>query len=158
MKDIICYNMALGSEKGNLKVRYEPNSELNSLVEETYSSFESDQWQIVEIDTIDSFVSTNEISRIDLIKIDTEGFDFNVLLGANKTLTDQIVDFIVCEVGFLYQKSISNFDQINHYLYKKDYWLVGIYDDYYWGNKYILHGFANAMYIRKEMAFDQKYA
>lgn len=40
----------------------------------------------VELKTLDWYVKENNIKRIDYLKIDTEGFDYKVLLGAKKAL------------------------------------------------------------------------
>lgn len=40
----------------------------------------------VAITTLDRFVKENQIAKIDLIKIDVEGYEFNVLNGAKETL------------------------------------------------------------------------
>lgn len=157
-RNITCHNFALGADNGREEIPYEPDSGMNSLVKEVYASMDSTLKQVVEIGTIDGFLNDSGLERIDLIKIDTEGFDFKVLVGAEKALTGQAVDFIVCEVGFLYEKGKGDFERINRWLHEKGYWLSGIYDNYYWGNKFVLHGFANAMYIRKELAFDPGYA
>jgi FkbM family methyltransferase len=51
----------------------------------------------VQAKTIDSFVSQNEIKKVDLIKIDTEGTEHKVLKGAKKILMrDEPI--IICEV------------------------------------------------------------
>jgi len=51
----------------------------------------------VQAKTIDSFVSQNEISKVDLMKIDTEGTEHKVLEGAKKILIrDEPI--IICEV------------------------------------------------------------
>ncbi len=151
--NIFRHNIAFGEKKTSLNIPYIPNSGLNSLVEEVNKVFDKKTKQIVNINTIDNFIENNRIEHIDIMKIDTEGYDLNVLHGADKTLTEQKVDFIICEVGFLYEKSKGDFDKINLYMHEKGYWLSGFYDNYYWGNKYILHGFTNAMYIKKELAF-----
>lgn len=39
-----------------------------------------------EIRTLDEYVKKHKIKRIDFLKIDTEGFDYRVLLGGKKTL------------------------------------------------------------------------
>ena len=36
--------------------------------------------------TLDLFIQRENIARLDLIKIDTEGFEMNVLLGTEKTI------------------------------------------------------------------------
>jgi FkbM family methyltransferase len=51
----------------------------------------------VSTDTIDNYCETNNISHIDIIKIDTEGHDMEVLLGAKKMLSLSAVDFIQYE-------------------------------------------------------------
>jgi FkbM family methyltransferase len=42
----------------------------------------------VNVKTIDLFCEENGIDKIDYIKIDTEGFEFNVLKGANRMLSE----------------------------------------------------------------------
>jgi FkbM family methyltransferase len=51
----------------------------------------------VEIRTIDSFVSENPIERVTLLKIDTEGNEFNVLLGAADAIKNDMIDMIQIE-------------------------------------------------------------
>lgn len=43
--------------------------------------------QRIHVTTIDEFVSEKAISRLDLIKIDVEGFEYSVLRGASDTLS-----------------------------------------------------------------------
>lgn len=52
----------------------------NACVERTKNSI------VVEIFTLDYFVETFKIKKIDLLKIDVEGMDLDVLIGATKTI------------------------------------------------------------------------
>lgn len=151
-KLIVCENYALGDKEGTTKINLSTNSGLNSLVEDVNKRFDSNNKQKIKISTVDSYLAKEKIEHINLIKIDTEGFDLNVLKGASETLIEGRVDFIVCEIDFLYESSKGNFEEINRYLQSKGYLLSGIYDNYYWGTKFILHGFANAMFVNKKLA------
>lgn len=53
----------------------------------------------IEIETIDSFCKKNSIQRIDLLKIDVEGNEFNVLKGAKKMLKNKKIKGIQFEFG-----------------------------------------------------------
>lgn len=53
----------------------------------------SKSWDIT-VTTLDSFVEENDIRHIDLLKIDVEGGEMNVLLGARKSLDKKMIDFI----------------------------------------------------------------
>ncbi|CAN5721232.1 hypothetical protein BH10BAC3_BH10BAC3_33890 [soil metagenome] len=41
------------------------------------------------VTTLDSYCAEKEIERIDFLKIDCEGFDYKVLLGAKELLTQE---------------------------------------------------------------------
>ena len=49
-------------------------------------SFNANDKIIVEIDTLDNYVEKKEIHKIDLLKIDTQGYERNVLLGSINTI------------------------------------------------------------------------
>lgn len=42
----------------------------------------------VECTTLDDFASSNNVERVDLIKIDAEGADFDILMGGERTLRE----------------------------------------------------------------------
>jgi len=47
--------------------------------------------------TLDEFCETNKIDFIDLLKIDTEGHEWDVLLGARRMLSERRIQFIQFE-------------------------------------------------------------
>lgn len=83
-KNIHLNNMGLGSETAKLKiiVRDEYNRGMNQLVKGSVK--EGDDF--IQIMRFDDYVKKNGINKIDVIKIDVEGFDFEVLKGASDTL------------------------------------------------------------------------
>lgn len=54
----------------------------------------------VEVSTVDRFAEENQIARIDLLKIDTEGYDLEVLKGSERMLKENRIVFAIVEVGF----------------------------------------------------------
>jgi len=77
------YNVGLGIKQSKLKlaINTPDNFGGNRIKEDAVENF---NW--VNIITIDSFVETNNIGKVNLIKIDVEGFEYNVLKGAEKVL------------------------------------------------------------------------
>lgn len=53
----------------------------------------------VSTTTVDLFVSANNIEHIDVLKIDTEGHEYDVLLGARNSLLAGMVDCVFFEFG-----------------------------------------------------------
>lgn len=51
----------------------------------------------VEVIKLDDYIETNNILKIDLLKIDTEGFEFQVLNGARKAIESNKIDVIQFE-------------------------------------------------------------
>jgi FkbM family methyltransferase len=59
----------------------------------------------VKCTTIDDFCKSNAIDRIDVLKIDTEGFDFSVIKGAQNMLREHKIKFIYTEFNDLVPKA-----------------------------------------------------
>lgn len=106
--------------------------------------------QIVNSITLDTFLSNNpNITAIDLLKIDTEGYDKKVLEGGNKNLRNGKVKFILTEVGLSKQNTKHvNISTMISYLEDLDFIFLGIYGldirHVFWGGH-----FGNALFIHK---------
>jgi len=50
----------------------------------------------VELISIDDFVDSNDISKLDLIKIDAEGAEYNIILGAKETIERFKPKMVIC--------------------------------------------------------------
>lgn len=100
-------NSALGSEIGEVEMFEYDGSEINSLTDEAQFAvrFGKKGRSIgVQCTTLDAYCAQNEIERIDVLKIDTEGFDFMVLQGSSVMLEKHAIKFVYFEFNDLQPK------------------------------------------------------
>jgi FkbM family methyltransferase len=94
-------NRAVADKIGQLKLfdfRLEDGSTQASLSESAVALYSSDIIEhTVECTTVDAFMAEYGLDHIDLLKIDTEGHDLSVLLGAAKALQDRKIGMIQFE-------------------------------------------------------------
>ena len=108
-KNCLILEKAVG-EKVETKFLYKVNEEdvygyLDPYVENKKLKKHSE----IEVTTIDSIVLSNNINTINLLKIDVEGFEYEVLLGCNDTLKKNKIKKIIIEIHseFLKAKGIN---------------------------------------------------
>jgi FkbM family methyltransferase len=89
-------NKALGKEEKTVKFYSESGdgfSGQNSAIKHYYLNSTIN----VEQTTIDALVEKYSLARIDFLKLDIEGYEYNALLGAQKTLSGGLIDYIQLE-------------------------------------------------------------
>lgn len=81
----------------------------------------------VKMTKLDDYCKLNKINEIDYIKVDTQGFEPEVLKGAHYMLSTQKIKILEIELilGFAYQKNLDFFD-IEKYLSPLGYKLIAI--------------------------------
>ena len=81
----------------------------------------------VEVKPLDEYIREQYIPRIDLFKLDTQGFEDKALIGATNTLQNKLIDFIELEliVKSPYKTSLL-FGDIEDIPIPKDYHMYGI--------------------------------
>ncbi|HOB54388.1 MAG TPA: FkbM family methyltransferase, partial [Acidobacteriota bacterium] len=83
----------------------------------------------VRMTTVSKFCQEMNINKIEILKIDTEGYDLEVLKGADDLLQSQSIDLVQTEVGI---SSTNNyhvpFQIINQFLIERNYYVFGIYN------------------------------
>ena len=97
-------NLALGSVQGTVEMFVYDKSVLNSLIPNApYAVRFSKQASRILVDctTIDAYCDSHGIDRVGLLKIDTEGFDLEVLQGARQMLSRKAVSLIYVEFNTL---------------------------------------------------------
>lgn len=120
-------NLAISDSVGIADFYYQPNDfQLNSLGKVSDGIKRLDHNIKVETNTIDNYCEKNNINKINFIKIDTEGYEYNVLLGAEKMLHSKNIDIIQFEISKTPLESIGrNPAEIVEYLNRKGY---GVYE------------------------------
>ena len=122
---ISCYQTAFGSSDGQETIYLTHRSNTSSLIKPKKIVGS----EVVNLCTVDGFASDNQIKRIDLLKIDTEGFDLEVLKGAQNMLSSGQIAFVLAEIGFHPGNTRHvPFDDIRSYLLPMGYAVFGIYD------------------------------
>jgi len=84
--------------------------------------------QIVK-QTLSEYCENNKINKIDYLKIDTEGHDLEVLIGAERMIDSQSVDVIHVEAGMNPKNAFHvRFESLKSHLEDRNYLLFGIYE------------------------------
>ena len=123
------YNIGIGNKNSNLELNYSTEkSELASFIEDldklSFIDSKNNKKIIVEVMALDSFFKkyeqTYKEKEIDLLKIDTEGFELEVLNGASETLINKKPKFIQIEFNwhqlfreqtiYKFSKILSNYE------------------------------------------------
>lgn len=150
-KNIDCYNIAFGETVGIVEVKLfdESQSYLNSLKLSAMNPNDSAKTEKIQVDTIDEFLKNNkQIDSIDLLKIDTEGFEIQVLKGANEAIQNGKIKLIYLEAGFSKSNHRSSYyPEIHDFLDSNGFSFFGLYeiaqneiaDKYHFGNALFIH-------------------
>ncbi|MEM9204917.1 MAG: FkbM family methyltransferase [Pseudomonadota bacterium] len=103
-------NVALSSEGGSATL-HDYDTMCSSLADRKETSCKCESAYSVEVETIDEYSKRRNIKRIDLLKIDAEGYDLHVLEGAFRSLKNERVDLASFEFG-------SGWTATRHYLWE----------------------------------------
>ena len=120
MQSIHINNIALGDQPGNRDFIENTLSEMSSFLEpdeECWGAMK--QRRQVEVTSIDDYCKERRIDRIDILKSDTQGFDLEVLKGAQSLLARNRIrlNFLEINFGKLYKKS-ARLDEIYVFLFR----------------------------------------
>ncbi len=117
-KNIELINLGLGPEKASLKLYEvdEHNPGMNRILTEE-ANF---PFRMIEVDVLDDILKRKNIGKVDFIKIDVEGFEFSVLMGAIETLASKPLLFIEINDNSL-KENKSSAKEIVEFLISKGY-------------------------------------
>jgi len=123
------FQLAFADSNRTARIQLVPVSGLNSLRNELSNGCSSSCGELVTLRTLDSFCAEENINHIDLLKTDTEGFDLEVLKGAEAMLRARQIQFILAEVTFQLGNTYhTSFFRLAEYLHRLEYHFVDLYD------------------------------
>jgi FkbM family methyltransferase len=100
--DITCIQAAMGAEVGRAQITTGPISGQNTLITDA----KPDQPTVeVPVTTLAVQAIEHGWNEIDLLKVDTEGYEVEVLDGAQQLLRDGLVRFVLVECDFVRRPS-----------------------------------------------------
>lgn len=131
--DLQLNNVALGAAPGTATLIENERTDMSSMLEPGPDCWgEIERRYDVEVTTVDDYCARHGIRQIDVLKSDTQGFDLEVLRGADKMMTLGAVRMVYMEIIFseMYQGS-PRFDETFAFLADRGFRLVAFYDFWY---------------------------
>jgi len=134
--DVVIEPIALGSCAGIGHLNVFSGSRMNSLLEMDSDSrnimkdsFAKTGDASVRVDTLDRYCAAHRINHVDALKIDTQGYDLEVLKGAETLLSQHRITAILLEINFIpMYAGQPRFVDIHDFLTSHDYQLVDLYN------------------------------
>ncbi|PKD21141.1 hypothetical protein APR41_12050 [Salegentibacter salinarum] len=136
-KNINIWNYGIGSAKSHLLLNQNTNRNMSSFLE-----IGNDGWGAIEgqtsvpVTTIDDFCKEQEIERIDVLKIDTQGFELEVFKGSKQSMQENRIGLLYFEVTFIdmYQ-NLPSFGELFDFAVENGFELITIYPIKYKNNR-----------------------
>ena len=97
LTNVFCRESAVGEEVEKKTFQIKARSVLNSFY--THPRTETTASVVIPVTTLDAYCHEHKITRIDFLKIDTEGHDLFVLRGAKELLKEKRIDCIQFELA-----------------------------------------------------------
>ncbi len=143
------FNYAFGSQETQKLIQLRENSELNTLVNSKNTAvIEEKKVETVTIKTLDNFCKSKNIDKIDILKMDVQGYELEVLYGADYYLKNNLISFIYTEIDFNPDnQECQYFEDINKLFQQNNFRLSGFYEFFRWGENKRYFGFCNALFV-----------
>ena len=108
-------NIGIADYSGNLDLYLnEKSRQTNSFEWDAVSPFTDECKKVsVQVESIDNFCKKNNISNIDLLKIDVQGYEHKILKGAENMLKD--LKILALEASFISKDTINSLSLANKY-------------------------------------------
>jgi len=126
------FNLALGAREMELDFYLNSSNVMNSFLDSS-----SPRWgdnlgkRIVRTETLDSFCQENAVNHINLLKIDTQGFELEVLKGSRQMFSNNGIGLVYMEIIFSDMYSnLPSLPEIYTYMTQSGFKLVAFYDFY----------------------------
>ena len=124
------WNCAVGAATGEQVLFENTNTDMSSFFPLSTTGWGKVKGEsLVKITSIDDFLKSNGIGKVDILKSDTQGYDYEVLKGAEEAMQANRIGLIYFEFIFsdMYEK-LPPFDRVFRHLIDRNFALVSMYD------------------------------
>ncbi len=128
-KGVNVWNYGIGSKSGKLTLFENTCSDMSSFLTLGESGWgEIKKETSVEVITLDNFCQKHNILKIDVLKVDTQGYELEVFKGAEQLINDGKIELIYFEVNFtkIYD-NLPTFGELYNFLISRQFSVAAIY-------------------------------
>jgi FkbM family methyltransferase len=136
--DIVLNAAGLGAETGSMPFHEYVDDVLNSLLEmdpsegNPFKGRAERGYTSVPVWTLDNYVAEHHLPKVDLLKIDTQGYELHVLQGAQHQLSSGGIRLVMLEINFVPMYSGQpTFAELDNFLRQQGFVLVDMYEKVY---------------------------
>lgn len=150
--NVQCFNLALGDRSQKMKIPIQSKSTLNSLSNARNEGLSyGDNLEEIQVETLDGIFLELHQPYIDFLKIDTEGYEMEVLKGSESVLKNNRVKFLLLELGIKSYKRTTYYNHVQKYLAELGYDVVGFYkqsQSLYTKSRFLMH--SDVLFVNSE--------
>lgn len=149
MADVKTWNNGVGSTNGTLSFQENDHSDMSSFLQPSQNAWgKVVRSTEVPVIRVDSFAKEQKIDFIHILKSDTQGYDFEVLKGAEGLMKENKVGLVYFEFIFseMY-KNLPPFNEVFKYLMEQNFALVTFYRAHFQKD---LIGWTDVMFVNRE--------
>lgn len=146
-REIKINNVALGDSQKPVMMKTGKCDQTHQVSSNSQKTHIIGELPMIPMETIDSYVKSEGIGVIDILKIDVEGHELEVLEGAKHQIQKQNVKVILAECDFDPDDTQHTyFNDLCNYLRYRNFSFFGLYDVIHYGNNKGI-GYCNALFI-----------
>jgi FkbM family methyltransferase len=135
LPDVHLVNGALGATVGRMELIENTHSDMSSLLEPGEDAMGEVKGRVeIDVLTLDDYAADHGIDHLDVLKSDTQGYDLEVLRGAEGLLARGAVNLVFMEINMNRSyKGLPRLDEICGYLFDHGFELVAFYNFHFSG-------------------------
>jgi FkbM family methyltransferase len=142
-----CHQLALGARAETVEIVLQPDSQTNTLRERANPKLSKAGCETITVTTLDEISSKLGVDQIDLLKIDTEGYELAVLAGGANLFRDRRIKCILLEATLdPADTTHTALSAVCDFLRPHEYNLAALYDQVIWREPVRLAYF-NALFV-----------
>ena len=128
--NFVAYNIGIGDKNEEMEFIISAKSNWSRIRMNNEKINSEDKVIKIPVKTLNSFVNENDIKKIDILRMDVEGFEYSILLGANEVL-EKFKPKLFIEIHKMYlgkEKTYQIFNDLKNKKYEIKYYIPRIYD------------------------------